>query len=94
MRNRSRIYKHDYRYCFYPTPPYRDSSGAGRARSGRKGVAMFRLLMLPANAVCDALGMVDENERGMVRMLVNTTLWTTIGAVIWLLAWVFIVHAP
>ncbi len=38
--------------------------------------------------------MVDENERGMVRMLVNTTLWTTIGAVIWLLAWVFIVRAP
>ena len=39
---------------------------------------MFRLLMRPSNAVCDALGLVDEHERGMVRMLVNTTLWTTI----------------
>jgi hypothetical protein len=39
---------------------------------------MFRLLMLPSNMVCDALHLVDEHERGMVRMLVNTLLWTTI----------------
>ena len=39
---------------------------------------MFRLLMLPSNAICDVLGLVDEHERGMVRMLVNTLLWTTL----------------
>jgi hypothetical protein len=48
---------------------------------------MFRLIMAPANAVCDALGVVDENERGMIRMLVNTLLWTTLGAVIFSVAW-------
>jgi hypothetical protein len=40
---------------------------------------MYRLLMRPANAVCDALGLTDENERGVVRMLVNMLLWTVIG---------------
>jgi hypothetical protein len=39
---------------------------------------MLRLIMLPSNAICDALGMTDEHERGMVRMLVNTLLWTTL----------------
>jgi len=48
---------------------------------------MFRLLMLPANAVCDAIGMTDEHERGMIRMLVNTLLWTTIGSMMFFVAW-------
>lgn len=48
---------------------------------------MLHLLMLPSNRVCDALHMTDENERGMVRMLVNTTLWTTIGATLFFLGW-------
>ena len=37
---------------------------------------MLQLLMRPANAVCDLLNMSDENERGMVRMLVNMMLLT------------------
>jgi hypothetical protein len=48
---------------------------------------MFRLLMWPSNAVCDALHMTDENERGMVRMLVNTTLWLTIGITVLTVVW-------
>jgi hypothetical protein len=48
---------------------------------------MFRLLMWPSNAVCDALHMTDENERGMVRMLVNTTLWLTIGIAVLTVVW-------
>jgi hypothetical protein len=36
-----------------------------------KGPAMLRLLMRPSNAVCDAMHITDEHERGMVRMLVN-----------------------
>lgn len=49
---------------------------------------MFHLLMLPANRVCDALGLTDEHERGMVRMLVNTLLWATIGVAGFCVAWV------
>ncbi len=52
---------------------------------------MFRLIMLPANRVCDALGLVDEHERGMVRMLVNTLLWTTLGAIGFFVAWMAVV---
>ncbi len=48
---------------------------------------MFHLLMLPSNLVCDALDMTDENERGLVRMLVNTLLWTTIGATVFFVGW-------
>jgi hypothetical protein len=35
---------------------------------------MLRLLMRPSNAVCDAIGISDEGERGVVRMLVNMLL--------------------
>ena len=51
---------------------------------------MLRLIMLPSNAICDALGMTDELERGMVRMLVNTLLWTTVCVTVALVAWVLL----
>lgn len=35
---------------------------------------MLRWLMRPSNAVCDAIGISDEGERGVVRMLVNMLL--------------------
>jgi len=35
---------------------------------------MLRVSMMPSNAACDLLALVDEHER----MLVNTLLWTTI----------------
>ena len=38
---------------------------------------MFRSQVLPSNAVCDALKLADDHERGMARMLVNPVLWTT-----------------
>ena len=56
-----------------------------------EGLTLLHFLMLPANAVCDALGVVDEHERGMIRMLVNMLLWTTLGAVVFLVAWVLVV---
>ena len=40
---------------------------------------MLRLLMRPSNAVCDAMHITDENERGMVRMLVNMLLLTAVA---------------
>jgi hypothetical protein len=49
---------------------------------------MFRLLMAPSNAVCDVLKITDEQERGMVRMLVNTLIWMTIGVTVLTIVWV------
>jgi hypothetical protein len=54
---------------------------------------MFRLLMLPSNAVCDALKITDENERSMVRMLVNTLLWLTVLITLLTLFWTTLFHA-
>ena len=50
-----------------------------RANTAMKGFAMLRLLMRPSNAVCDAMHITDEHERGMVRMLVNMLLLTAIS---------------
>ena len=54
-------------------------------------MTLFHALMWPSNAVCDRLGLVNEHERGMVRMLINTLIWTTIGATGFFLAWTYIV---
>ena len=48
---------------------------------------MLRLLLLPSNMVCDAMKIQDEHERGMVRMLVNTVMWMTIGCTVLTVAW-------
>jgi hypothetical protein len=40
---------------------------------------MLRLLMRPSNAVCDAMRITDEHERGMVRMLVNMLVLTVVA---------------
>jgi len=48
---------------------------------------LYRLLMGPSNAVCDAFHVEDEQERGMIRMLVNTLIWTLIGATAFFVAW-------
>ena len=42
---------------------------------------MFKLMMRPSNAVCDALHLTDEDERGMIRMLVNMTLLSAISVI-------------
>ena len=51
---------------------------------------MLRLLLLPSNLVCDAMNIRDENERGMVRMLVNTLLWTTLCVTVMLVVWTLV----
>ncbi len=50
-------------------------------------MTLFQLLMYPANACCDRLGLEDENERGVIRMLVNALLWTVVGAAV---AWIVV----
>lgn len=47
---------------------------------------IFRLLMAPSNAVCDAMKVEDEHERGMVRMLVNGLITITIAAGVFFVA--------
>lgn len=48
---------------------------------------MLHTLMRPSNAVCDALGVTDEHERGMIRMLVNMMVFATVGATALFAAW-------
>jgi hypothetical protein len=43
---------------------------------------VVRALSYPANLVCDNLHIIDENERSVVRMLVNALIWTTLGVVV------------
>jgi hypothetical protein len=51
-------------------------------------MTLFQILMWPSNVACDWLGLEDDHERGMLRMLVNTLLWTTIGVVAFMTAWI------
>jgi hypothetical protein len=52
----------------------------------------LRILMLPANAVCDAVGLTDEHERGMMRMLVNMLLSSAIAVAVFLVFWRILVQ--
>lgn len=47
---------------------------------------MLRLLMKPANAVCDAMRIKDEGERGMIRMLVNMMILTFVAVIVFVVA--------
>jgi hypothetical protein len=48
----------------------------------RPAQTFVRALAYPANLVCDNLHIANENERSVVRMLVNTLIWTTLGVVV------------
>ena len=50
-------------------------------------MALFQLLMTPSNRVCDRLGIRNEHERGMMRMLVNMGICSAIGSVAMYVAW-------
>ena len=50
-------------------------------------MTLFNLLMSPSNRVCDRLGIGDEHERGMMRMLVNMILFTALIVVVGLAGW-------
>ena len=46
---------------------------------------LLRLLfMAPGDALADRLGTTDEHERGLLRMLVNSVLWITVAALIFM----------
>jgi hypothetical protein len=54
-------------------------------RRPKYSVKLFQLLLLPANKICNRLELIDENERGAVRVLVNTLLCTTMSVfIVWM----------
>jgi hypothetical protein len=47
---------------------------------------MLRLLMAPANAVCDVMRVDDEGERAVIRMLVNMLLLSFVSVMVFVVA--------
>ena len=52
-----------------------------------EGSMMLRVIMMPANAVCDAAGVTDEHERGMLRMLVNMLICSAVAVIAFAIGW-------
>lgn len=48
---------------------------------------MLHFLMLPANAVCDRVGLINEHEHGMMRMLVNMLLCSALAVIAVFVGW-------
>lgn len=44
------------------------------------------IFIAPGNMLADALGTTNEHERGLLRMLVNSVLWITGAAIVFMLA--------
>ncbi len=42
------------------------------------GNAVLRVFLLPSNLVCDALGAREEDDRSMIRSLVNMLVWNLV----------------
>jgi hypothetical protein len=70
-------------YCLFGAGAQYEGQAAKRpaCRASSKEPAMYRLLMGPSNAVCDAMRITDEGERGMIRTLVNMMLLSLAGVV-------------
>ena len=45
----------------------------------KEAVMIARLLLLPGDAVCAAIGLQGDDKRELVRMLVNSLIWIVIG---------------
>ena len=43
------------------------------------GTALARLLLLPGDLACAAMGLEGDDKRELVRMLVNSLVWIMIG---------------
>jgi hypothetical protein len=50
------------------------------------GAALTWPFLLPGDLACDALGMGKTEYRDLVRMLINSLVWTTIGVFVVALA--------
>ena len=52
-----------------------------------KIMSLFQRFMLPANLVCDRIGLTNEHERGMMRMLVNMLLCSGLAVLAVFVGW-------
>src|SRR5215469_1754822 len=67
----------------HPKPPQADAGFAScRMRRGTLMPNIYAALMRPSNILCDWLQVSGEAERGVVRMLINTLFWTTLGVIL------------
>ncbi|MGE5533933.1 MAG: hypothetical protein ACM3W7_00300 [Acidobacteriota bacterium] len=46
------------------------------------GAGLGRLCLLPGDTVCSFLGLGQTEKRDLVRMLVNSLVWTVLGVVV------------
>jgi hypothetical protein len=44
--------------------------------------ALARPFLLPGDLACDALGLHEDEHQDLVRMLVNSLVWTVVGVVV------------
>ena len=51
---------------------------------------MLRRLMAPSHRICDAPGLIDEHERGLIRQLVNALLLSVLAIAAFWGAWLLI----
>lgn len=63
------------------------SPSAPSLHARHRTMTMLRFLMLPANMVCNRIGLTNEHERGMMRMLVNMALCSAIAVAVFFVAW-------
>ncbi len=42
------------------------------------GKAVLRVFLLPGNLVCDALGVREDDDRTMIRTLINMLVWNLV----------------
>lgn len=42
------------------------------------GNAVLRVFLLPGNLVCDALGAREDDDRAMIRSLINMLVWNLV----------------
>jgi len=42
------------------------------------GKAVLRMFLLPGNLVCAALGVREDDDRTMIRMLINMLVWNLV----------------
>lgn len=50
-------------------------------------MTLLALLLRPSNLVCDRLGLKDQHERGMMRMLVNMCLFSGFCVLVFFVLW-------
>lgn len=51
------------------------------------GKVALRLFLLPGNAVADALGARDDEDRTMIRTLINMLVWNLVGVLAVVALW-------